>query len=58
MRQVVEAAVTSARGRFACTLQGEGQIVGAAGTTTAAEEDEEMEDLFTALDKSLVLREA
>ena len=54
VRRVVEAAVTSALGRFACTRQGEGQVVGAAATTPA-EEDDEVEDLLEGFQYSLVL---
>ena len=48
IRQVVEAAVASALGRF------EGQVVGAK-VTTPAEEDEEVEDLLEGFQYSLVL---
>ena len=48
VRQVVEAAVASALGRF------EGQISGAT-VSAAVEEDDEVEDLLGALDRSLVL---
>ena len=48
VRRVVEAAVTSALGRF------EGQVVGAAATTPA-EEDDEVEDLLEGFQYSLVL---
>ena len=56
VRQVVEAAVASALSRFACTLQGEGQVVGTASTTTTGDEDE-IEDLLDALEQALVLGE-
>jgi hypothetical protein len=54
VRRVVEAAVVSALGRFACTLQGEGQVAGAAATTPA-EEDDEVEDLLEGFHYTLVL---
>jgi hypothetical protein len=53
IRQVVEAAAASALGRFACTLQGEGQVLGAAATTPG-EEDDEVEDLLDAFQNELV----
>ena len=49
VRQVVEAAVTSALSRF------EGHIGGSAAATTPAEEDDEVEDLLDAFQYSLVL---
>jgi hypothetical protein len=48
IRRVVEAAVTSALGRF------EGNVVGATATTPA-EEDDEVEDLLEGFQYSLVL---
>lgn len=48
VRRVVEAAVVSALGRF------EGQVVGAAATASA-EEDDEVEDLLEGFQYSLVL---
>jgi hypothetical protein len=48
VRRVVEAAVTSALGRF------EGQVDGAT-TTTPAEEDDEVEDLLEGFQYLLVL---
>ena len=48
VRRVVEAAVVSALSRF------EGQVVGAAATTSA-EEDDEVEDLLEGFQYSLVL---
>ena len=48
VRRVVEAAVVSALGRF------EGQVVGAAATTSA-KEDDEVEDLLEGFQYSLVL---
>jgi hypothetical protein len=48
IRQVVEAAVASALGRF------EGQVLGAAAATPA-EEDDEVEDLLEGFQYSLVL---
>jgi len=56
VRQVVEAAVASALGRFqsACALQGKGQVVGAV-STTMAEEDDEVEGLLDMLEQTLVL---
>jgi hypothetical protein len=50
VRQVVEAAVASALGRF------EGNVVGATATTPA-EEDDEVEDLLEGLQYTLVLGE-
>ena len=51
IRQVVEASVTSAFGRFACTLDAGGVADGA----TTTEEDDPVEDLLDTLGKSLVL---
>jgi hypothetical protein len=48
VRRVVEAAVVSALGRF------EGQVVGAAATASAVEDDE-VEDLLEGFQYSLVL---
>jgi hypothetical protein len=48
VRQVVEAAVASALGRF------EGQLAGSAASA-AVEEDDEVEDLMHAFEESLVL---
>ena len=49
VRRVVEAAVASALGRF------EGPISGATVSASAVEEDDEVEDLMRAFEKSLVL---
>ena len=51
IRQVVEAAVTSAFGRFACILEAGGVADGA----TTTEEDDPVEDLLDTLGKALVL---
>jgi hypothetical protein len=56
IRRIVEAAVVSAFGRFACTRQGEGQMLGAT-TTIPAEEDDEVEGLLEGFQYSLVLGE-
>lgn len=55
VRRVVEAAMTSTLARFACTLQGEGQMIGAAVAVPG--EDDEAEGLLDALGDSLVLEE-
>jgi hypothetical protein len=51
IRQVVEAAVTSALSRFTCTLEAGGRD----GGTTTTEEDDPVEDLLDTLGKALVL---
>ena len=54
IRRIVEAAITSALSRFACTPRGEGEGVGAEATR-AAQEDDEVEELLEGYQYSLVL---